>query len=74
MHLHVPPTPSKPHAGFHFIFVGCTSGLVVKELACDQKVAGSSPTSCRLFFAHEYTQLYPQIEEAVSHCHPSERM
>ena len=42
---------------------GCTSGLLVKVLACNQKVAGSSPTRCRLFFAHEYTQLLSQNEE-----------
>ena len=30
-----------------------TSGLQVKVLACNRKVAGSSPTRYRLFFAYE---------------------
>ena len=30
-----------------------TSGLLVKVLACNRKVAGSSPTRYRLFFAYE---------------------
>ena len=43
--------------------MGRTSGLLVKALACNQKVAGSSPTRYRLFFPYEYTQMYPQNEE-----------
>ena len=30
-------------------------------LACNRKVAGSSPTRVSLFVAYECTQLYPQI-------------
>ena len=61
LHVHVPPTTSKPHAGFLFIFVGCTNGLVAKEMAWEHELDGSSLTRCRLFLVHEYTQLYPQI-------------
>ena len=32
---------------------GCISGLLVKVLPSNRKVAGSSPTMCRVFFAHE---------------------
>ena len=34
-----------------------TSGLLVKLLACNRKVTGSSLTKKKLFFAYEYTQL-----------------
>ena len=49
--------------GLLLIYNRSTLALLVKELACNQKVAGLSPTSCRHFFAHEYTQLYLQNEE-----------
>ena len=45
--------------------MGCTSGLLVKVLACNRKVAGSNPTKVQVFFTHEYTQLHPQNELAT---------
>ena len=44
------------------------SGLLVKVLACNQKVAGSSPIRYRFFFPMRYTQLYPQKWGGVHHC------
>ena len=38
------------HCTVHVLVpMGCTSSLLVKVLACNRKVAGSSPTRCRLF-------------------------
>ena len=54
----------------YVVYMGCsmgrTSGLLVKVLACNQKVAGSSPTRYRLFFPYEYTQMYPQNEMFIT--------
>ena len=46
----------------HKLHVGGSSGLLVKVLACNRKVAGSSPTRVRLFLSpiYEFIQLYPQ--------------
>ena len=37
----------------------------LKTWPVNRKVEGLNPTSCRYFYAHEYTQLYPQNEEVI---------
>ena len=61
MHLHVPTTTSKPHAGFPDTLVALwlKSWLVIKKLPVQ------APLVAGFFFVHEYTQLYPQIEKIL---------
>ena len=48
--------------------IGGSSGLMVKVLTCNRKVAGSSLTRVRLFLTYEFTQLYLQRWGGVYHC------
>ena len=56
-----------------FTELGCTSGLLVKVLACNQKVAVSSPTRCRHFSPMSILSSTLKMRRCSSP-HPSEGM
>ena len=58
----------------YIIHLAGASGLLVKLLACNRKVAGSSPTRYRLFSSMNILSSIPSKMRRCSSPHPSEGM